>query len=269
MDRTAALLRTARELTRQIYASLPLGYRLADTFIRLSLDLSVDAFGRAIYAEFLRSGVRGMPDIHGKPAGEFNAKSPRAISMLPPGYGSDFAVRAHKLLYSMGFTPDRVDDVMSKFTLDFLTNFKKNLREGASLHEAEKFVLNKLEWEAKNARRNLNKLRGRETPDTVEEEGEEVARDFTDPNAFKELEHELAPHQLQAIFKYLAEKIHPDIPKYLELSAQGFDDLEIGGDPKQNLPGMLPHLKVTPQAFWHMKRKIVPAVTEFLRAHPI
>lgn len=56
------LLRRAVDLSRRIYTSLPWGYRIAELFTVLAGD-SLEAFGRVIYAEFIKSVVRGMPDV--------------------------------------------------------------------------------------------------------------------------------------------------------------------------------------------------------------
>lgn len=63
MDRLAS---QARQLQRQIYASLPFSHRLAVFYLRVASDFGL--FGRVMYAEFLRVGVHGdimstMPDL--------------------------------------------------------------------------------------------------------------------------------------------------------------------------------------------------------------
>jgi hypothetical protein len=58
------------------------------------------------------------------------------------------------------------------------------------------------------------------------------------------MQRELSPRVWKQWMEHLARNVHPDIPAYIALSMQGYDDIEIVGDPtKPNMPGMLPTFK--------------------------
>lgn len=276
MDRVAHLRTAAQELSRRIYASLPWGYRIAEVFIHLAAD-DAALFGKVVYAEFLRRGIEGMPDVNGVPAASVDTTRPRLADRLPNGYGKELGVRAMRLLYRMGLSPDRVSETMAQFLADFLERYADKLRSGMPVFSAEKFVLNKLQWvvrsgpERRKTLRDKNEILVREKPG---DEGETEdffsnAPDLDDPRGYHRLEQNFSKDQLKDLFEFLAKNIHPDIPEYIMLKADGYKDTEIIGDTASGAPGMLPTLKTTPRNFnENYKRHIQPAIKAFFEGKP-
>ena len=228
MDRVAFLHKTARDLQRRIYASMPFGYRVAELMLRLA-DGSADAFGTYLYAVFLSQGVEKMPPIRGMSPEEFLAsvksKDPRVISKkLPANYGKALGAQAQKMLLIMVKRMDIVDDVLMHWLESVVLAGKLDIRPGTDLRTAHSFVLKSL----KNAA--LTVLRGEKRTTGLPEDEEGVIVDIHDPRALQELEEAFGglrkmPADLKSDLRGVAEWA----PEYLGLSLEGYTDDEIFG----------------------------------------
>lgn len=233
--RTARFIEASSTLRRRIWASLPWHVRLAEFFTRLAVS-SADAFGRAIYAEFLTHGIVNMPDINGQPASTFSGAPRSLANRLPPGYGREFGKKAYGMLINKFHNPTLVEDVLSSFMLRFMEKGAANLRAGASRQEAEHYVMQGLTRQALNAIRD----KGKEVSDVYfSGDGEEQKHDlviFDEDSAQRQLARMLPK------IKHKLEAIHPDAPLYVKLSViDGYTDREIIGDPEHGVPSMLPN----------------------------
>lgn len=232
--RIASLLRTAREVSRRIWASLPLGFRILALFDNLAAD-STDVFGRMIYAEFLRRGVKGMPPIRGKSPEEYIAligerglNDKNLSSKLPPGYGKEFAVKARNILRKK-YPEHIIDEAMSNFMFRFHNKGSEHLTQGASLTMAEGYVLMGLKNEAINARKREKNL-GDESL-SGDEERDEKPIDIRDTHFLQKIEDQYPIHEILR-----APDLRRDLlsiarwaPQYIELALEGYSDDEIFG----------------------------------------
>lgn len=235
------------------------GARVAEVWMVLS-SASIDAFGNAIYAEFLKAGVPGMPD----PGPRWNPKSPRAADSLPRNYGREFGTRAYRLVMKLTGSPERADDVMMDFLVSFVHNGKKHLNPERGLKDAENFVLKGLANQAKMS--NRQKTRSREN--LIMDQGpmdDGPAMQFKDDKALDNLDVIFPMWRSPKVLNAL-KRVHPDAPLYLKLLLDGYVESEIIGDYRKGIPSMLPTLQakpITPQA-WNYRTK--PAIREVLQS---
>lgn len=211
------LLARARKLSRRIYASLPWGYRLAGVMLHIASILN-DLFGRAVYQEFIRLGVVGMPPLNGEVPS-------RDLKRVPAGYGKKFADRLYALLLTKSRNPDIAEDVMSE-VLKKLGEGKLTIREGAVLREAEQYVTQT----AMNILKTLWRTKSRHpeesfpSADPDAEEGPQV--NFEDPNSFRHLDKLLPKADLGRLMHDL-ERVHDRAPSWLEAKLDGLTGVEI------------------------------------------
>lgn len=259
MDRVANLVKTSSALRRQVFASMSWGARVAEAWMVLS-SASIDAFGNAIYAEFLKAGVPGMPD----PGPRWNPKSPRAADTLPRNYGREFGTRAYRLVIKLTGNPERADDVMMDFLVSFVTKGAKQMNAERGLKDAENYVLKGLANQAKMS--NRQKTRSPESlifdQDARDDDGPKMQ--FKDDNALYNLDQIFPMWRSPQVLRAL-DRVHPDAALYLKLLLEGYDESEIIGDYRKDIPSMLPTLQkkpITPQA-WNYRTK--PAIRDTLR----
>ena len=218
-----AIHRRAVELSRSIHTSLPWGYRIAEMFTVLAGD-GLDAFSRTVYAEFIKSVVRGMPDVSsGKAALDLvQDVARRGAEALPVGYGRPFASRVFKTLVSKFSDLSLVEDAMSQVLLQ-VARGKLHIHNGSSLHEAESYIITV----AMNAARDILRARGRRREHSlVHERDEQAAVDVEDPEAFRQLDTLMPASELRAVLRELGE-LHPRAPEWLKARLDGQSGQEI------------------------------------------
>lgn len=247
------LHRRAVDLSREIYASLPWGYRIAGLFVVLAGD-ALDAFGRVAYAEMIRSVVRGMPDTpSGKPAFDLvQDVERRGADALPPDYGKPFATRVYKILLSKFSDPEVAEDAMSQVLLQ-VARRKLHIQNGSSLHEAESYIITV----ALNAARDILRARGRRREESLvrERDDEQATIDVEDPEAFAQLDKLLPASELRVVLRDLGE-VHPRAPEWLQARLQGDSGQEIATD-----------WGTTPSYVSKWQRQYVPAIRRVVEHH--
>ena len=218
------LHRRAVDLSRRIYASLPWGFRVAQLVTILAAD-SLDVFGRVIYAEFIKSVVRGMPDVApGKTALDLVQDVERkGADALPAGYGRPFASRLFKVLLSKLGDPEVAQDAMSKVMLQVVRG-KVHVHNGADLHSAEAYVVTA----CLNAGRDILRGQGRRREQSLvrERDDEQATVDVEDPEAFSKLDKLMPASELQDILRELA-GVHPRAPEWFKARLDGDSGQEI------------------------------------------
>jgi hypothetical protein len=262
MDRIARLINTSGSLRRQIWASLPFSLRVADFFSRIAVS-TTEAFGKTIYGEFLTRGiVKGMPDIHGKPASEFDITKKPIANHLPPGYGREYGKKAFlTLMKQFHLGADATEKVMLDFLVRFLDRGSRGLDPGATRQNAEAYVFKSLFREALNFIR-----KKREVSDVYFSGGEPRQHDtaiFDEETADRQLKRTLPK------IKSKLQAIHPDASLYVLLSIiEGYTDREIIGDVARGKPSRLTHPysrqgKPLTEASWGMTYK--PKIFDLLK----
>jgi hypothetical protein len=276
--RTASLHKAARDLQRQIYASLPVGQRMMDVLVRIAASSSdyqslIRGFGRAIYAEFLKVGVRDMPPIRGVPVEslQLNLADRNLASKLPENYGEAFGGKAWRVAFKVARNADLAATVLSEYAAKVAKH--PPYEKGNDLKQAEFFALRGIQFVAQTLARNFMRDRDRETLTLVRDEDHDegtsrsVHIDESDQSAFDKFEDSLTKHEVQQLVQYLNRTVHPDIGIYFDLAAQGYLDGEIIEQ------GMLPTVKETgvynSETGWNnfKKKKIWPAIEKFFATH--
>jgi len=141
----------ASDLKRRIYASLPFGYRVAQLLVRLKIadDFLKRNVGRALYAEFIKAGVTGMPDVKGEPALDLQDKiiglKERGPLLLPSGYGTAFGGEmwavASKFLHTRD--PEAISDVLQNVVVEVYARTEREAKSqlrAEPLASAESFI---------------------------------------------------------------------------------------------------------------------------------
>ncbi len=216
----------ASKLSRRIFASLPWGYRLAHLLTKLAVDTQ-EAFGRLAYAEFLKSGVTGLPDIKGMPALSFRSEiqGPRAADKLPKGYGKSFGVKVWKIALSKFYQPELVEEAISHVMIKLVSG-GVHIREGTELRQAEAFIITSV----MNAATDALRKKKREAPSRslIQDDGdggtEEV--DITDPHAFQDIERMIPRSEMSKIMRDLRQ-VNERAPGWVEAQLDGLSNVEI------------------------------------------
>jgi DNA-directed RNA polymerase specialized sigma24 family protein len=200
---------------------LPWGFRIAELFSVLAAD-ALDAFGRVVYAEFIKAVVMGMPDLApGKTA--FDAIQDverKGADALPAGYGRPFASRLFKILLSRFGDPEIAQEAMSKVLLQVVRG-KIHVHNGADLTSAEAYVVTA----SLNAGRDALRAQGRRREQSLlHSENEEI--DVEDPEAFAQLDQLLPASELREVLRELG-RVHPRAPEWLQARLQGDSGQEI------------------------------------------
>lgn len=221
MDKVAA---RATQLSRQIYASLPWGYRVAGLLLKLSYGTQ-ETFGRFVYTKFIQAGVEGLPDIHGAPALSYRDKvqGPRGDQKLPSGYGRKFGEKALAIGLKKLRSPELVEEAVSSVTMKLLSG-QIRIQEGADLARAEQLILVSMLNAGIDALRRL-KSRPSEFTDLVDDESGAIL-DISDPNSFKDLENALSRSDLQRMMQDV-EKVHPRASQWVEAMLEGMSKVEL------------------------------------------
>jgi hypothetical protein len=242
MDRISSLIARADVLRRRIYSSIPFEDRLAALFVKLSLD-TVETIGLAIGAEFLLRGVTGMPD----PGPRWKPESRNPALTLPRGYLRDFGAKLYGAMMKKFRNPEVVEEGIQNYLAWATTSGEINKEHNNSRSQAESFVMagvmrRCLDVIRRERKHNLDSLDDSGGPGR-DEDREPLVLNVEDPRALKEFQHTMRPEVWAQWMKFLQHHLHEDIPEYMALSMQGYDDQEIIGDPRKGLPGMLTHYK--------------------------
>lgn len=270
MDRTSALLHTARQLRRRIWASMPRGFQILSVWFQITASAQ-ETLGRLVYAEFLRKGVRDMPDIRGKSADQYvqemGAKihDPRLADKLPPKYGLEFGARMYSHLMKGLRKPSDVDEVISRFMRRLFGGSAKGMHDGLSLRQAENYMLKGLLNEMRNYRDTLGRQESLSKEDKGESEVKQV--DIRDPQFLEKIEDQFPIHELihDPFVQRELRKIHPDAPLYLQLMLEGYNNEEIVGVPTEGQESMLPHLKAQPMSPQNWHKSKLPKIYQVLK----
>jgi RNA polymerase sigma factor (sigma-70 family) len=215
-------------ISRRIFASLPWGFRLAHLLTKIAVNTQ-EAFGRFVFAEFLKAGVEGLPDIDGQPALSLRAKiqGPKAADKLPRGYGRAFGTKVWMVALSKYRDPEIVEDAISRVMVKLVTGDAK-VREGSHIKVAESFIITAVI----NAATDVLRKKKWETPSLVrrdEESGAYTEIDITDPGAFHELEQALPRSEMVKIMRDL-KQVHDRAPAWVEAQLDGLSNLEIAAE---------------------------------------
>lgn len=222
----------ATSLSRAIFASLPWGYRVAHLFEKLAIDTQ-EAFGRFAYAEFLKAGVEGLPEINGKPALDFRSKvqGPRGADKLPRGYGKKFGSKVWRIALSKLRSPEVVEDAIAKVMMKLVQN-KMKVQEGAPLATAESFIITSVI----NAGKDIIKRKRFEKPTlTQQEDGEYKQLDITDPSAFQKLNDLIPRTEMRRIMQEL-KRVHDKAPEWVEAQLEGLTNTELAAQWGTSIP---------------------------------
>lgn len=231
MDRVASLRLASIELRASIFRSLPIGVRFARVLTALSTIAG--PFAQTLGSVFLLRNVQGMPD----PGPRWNPKARKPADTLPRGYFEDFGRKVELTFLRKVRDPDLVEDaMMTVMTKIFL--HPELIQEGSSLTSAQGFVLTSVGNAVKDAVKSQGRRREVSLHDTDEDESPSGMIELDDPGAadtFREMFFRL---NMRAVKQDLA-KIAPWAPGYLDMVLEGYEDIEIIGDPKKGRESLL------------------------------
>lgn len=292
MDNLASLSEATRNLRRRLWAASQTWAALLDrmfsSLLAVDGDEDPEAFGkeaakanigigRSFAAMFLLAGVRGLSPIKGDDAlawaeswkaanpGPWQHQVVKLDKALPSTYGSELAgpLWAAAMAGAAG-SSQNAEDLLQEVYIQFLSGLGQKI-EAHDVNSALKYVKNMIQWRGKNRLQQQRKQKSL-TKDDDEDAG--LEREIVDDRDLDALmdEHN-ARVIVEAIFKdpglkRTLESIHPDALQYLQLNAQGYDDVEIlGVNAKQEVLGepLLKHpvlngKRIYP-ALWNTKKQ--------------
>jgi hypothetical protein len=237
MTLQAKLASRAATLSRKIYASLPFEYRVARLLVQLKIASIEETYGRVFYAEFIKAGVTGMPNVGKMPVEELKDKLIRkgnqAAALLPIGYGGKFGREmwtiAKKGLGSFG-SDDNVMDVMQNVVTELYAGSQKEIK-AVPLATAESFVKKRVLWRAQDAQRQMKGRRDRSQSLTDTETQMQI--DLMDENALKKFVQLLGPRGERTLLQELrgVDPKHPERAwEWIEAQLEGKSGREIADD---------------------------------------
>lgn len=276
MDRTALQLRAA-EVRRRIFASLPWQLRLAVVLTQVAADTGyLLDWARAFGAKFLLAGVEGMPD----PGPRWNPNAHDPAMTLPRGYMANFMHAVWgTILKNRWANPQLAEEAIARYLMK-MQEGKIHIdkeKAGGGLSSAESYVKWGILQEAKTlAKKQRREWEHGQSLEDVGEESKSISMDIEDPESLSRYQHVLSPRMWKEWMDYLARHIHPDMPLFLKLRMEGYDNNEIVGDPKRGINDtMLPHYKAqghpmkSDPTYWgdKMTKKLIPMSQEFFKQH--
>ena len=233
----AKLASRASDLKRQIYASLPFRYRVAQLLFRLKIadDFLKRNFGRAIYAEFIRAGVTDMPNVGGEPA--LNIREiilklkERGANILPSGFGNMFGNEMWMVASKYVDNPEAIADVLQSVMVEVYNRNKRgtdNKLQAVSSSSAESYIKWLVSKRAQDWRRKFDKSKPFSLPYP-----DRAVPDLLDVKALKGFLHMLSPGDANK-FKQDVDRIdsrNPDRPwSFIEGVLEGRSNTEIAKD---------------------------------------
>lgn len=243
----------ATKLSRTIFASLPWGFRLAHLFEKFAVDTQ-EAFGRFAYAEFLKAGVEGLPDINGQPALSLRGEiqGPRAADKLPRGYGKDFGKKVWTFAFHKFRDMELVEDGISHVMMRMVKG-EVQVREGSTLKSAENLIVTSV----LNATMDALRAKKRAAPSLMRENDEDgyAEIDIADPHAFKELEQMLPRSEMARLMNDL-KSIQDRAPSWVEAQLDGLTDRELATE-----------WGTTPSYLINWKKRYLEEIHEVIRRH--
>lgn len=215
----------AIKLSRTIFASLPWGFRLAHLLTKLAASTH-EVFGRFIYAEFLKAGVVGLPDVNGVPALSLRSEiqGPRAADKLPRGYGKDFGEKVWRTLLVKIHNPEIAEEAISRMIMK-ATEGSLQIREGTDIRSAEGLIIKSAINAALDAVKYERYRIGPSHPNPNENDDESEV-DITDPRGFHELEHRVTHSDMAKILREL-KQVNDRAPAWVEAQLEGLSNVEI------------------------------------------
>jgi DNA-directed RNA polymerase specialized sigma24 family protein len=212
-----------------------------------------------VYAEFIKRGVEGMPDIGGEPASAWQERllklKTRAGDRVPRGYGLAFAKKVWGIALVKARDPNLVEDVMVR-AMEKLLKKPVAIDEGVPLQEAEGFIIRMVKNDLLDQFR-AQKHRPQLGLGEKDEEGD-YSGDVLDTESLEALGDIISPSDMQEILRDAA-KIHPSAPAYIKLRMEGYNKNEIARG------AMLPHMEgvpAEPQAITNWEKRWFPKIKQ-------
>ena len=235
----------AAQLQQAIWASLFVGAQVTALFCKnASLDTK-EVFGRIIYTIFIQRQVKGLPDIHGKPALEFDLEhAPQKL--VPPGYGKEFGDKLYTLLFKKYPDVEILQDSMQTVAMQFVAR-PGMLKQGIDFRVAERYVAQKAFWLCRDAVRRQQQLHPDDSGSVIENTKYTPTpnvSDLDDPGNLKEIVlwmQSTSRGQILRDIQHDLQKI-PGGWEYIEgVLTYGVPDTKLIGDwPDYKNPGIIP-----------------------------
>jgi hypothetical protein len=263
LSRVAHIRLASEEVQRQVHASMPWGYKVANLLFRVRVASDAQAFGKLIYGMFLLHGVVGMPPVPKMP------ESIRQIDRLPRDYGLAFGKKAWSYLLRAFKTEEAAQEIMSIVSMEALQDKSMwSKTPGMELKSAESYILTRLKM------RGINLMKGRKyrnhdsldaAPSDEEETTALIDKVVDSGSAWGQLGEAINSSDMEEIEQQLSRafrKIDPDfaadVDQYLKLVIDGYSDRQI------LINQMLPSTKVKPILESNWSKRYRPVIKDVL-----
>ena len=264
LSRVAHIRLASEEAQRQVHASMPWGYKVANLLFRVRVASDAQAFGKLIYGMFLLHGVVGMPPVPKMP------ESVRQIDRLPRDYGLDFGKKAWSYLLRTFKGEDAAQEIMSVVSMEALQDKTMWARTpGMELKSAESYIMTRLKM------RGINLMRGRKYRNrdhdsldgapSDDEEATALIDKLEGGSAWGQLGEAInssdmgeIEQQLSRAFRKIDPAFAADVDQYLKLVIDGYSDRQILTNQ------MLPSTKVKPILESNWSKRYRPVIKDVL-----
>lgn len=209
----------ALHLSRQIYSSLPWGFRVAQLLLKLSFSIT-DTLGKVVYAQFALAGVEGLPPIKGQDPLSLPEALFKHPERLPDGYGKTFGNQIYAYLLKKTRNPTKVEEIISDMLMRITKNF--DLRKGIPLKQAESYVFRLANFALTDAMRKVERNVSLDSPT----DDEDFHLDPADPQTYRDLEDLIPEHELQDILRDIG-RVHPKAVDWFKGQLEGVSNREL------------------------------------------
>jgi len=218
----------AARLSRQVYASLPWRYRLAQLLLKLAVEPQ-EAHGNFFYGVFVKAGVQEMPDIGKTPAKDFPGRDNKievlvnAIRRVDSRYGHKFGGRVWGVACSrFGY---RITEEAISWMVEKLTRKPDIIKGKYALNQAESYVVDGVLKRCKDmVKRHWRKKEKSLTVDVGEQPTQRVV---ADPSALNEMVSKIPKWEIKRMMSRLrsVDRKHPErAPQYIEMVLNDMTD---------------------------------------------
>lgn len=231
----------ATRLSRQIYASLPWRYRLANLILKLAIEPQ-EAHGLFFYGVFVRAGVQDMPDVGKTPAKDFprSDKIDRVVAKIRRAdskYGFRFGNRVWTASVSrFGF---RIAEEAISWMVEKLTRRPDIIKGNFTLSQAGSFVVDGVLKRCKDMVK--RHWRQKEKSLTVDVGQQTTQRAIADPGALNEMLAKIPKWEIKRMMSRLrgVDREHPERgPQFVEMVLNDMTDTAMSKEWNVSIKGV-------------------------------
>lgn len=228
--RQTKLASQARDLQRQIFASLPINIRLAHFYLRIAA-LDDASFGKMLFAYFIKSGVTDIPELKGPVSlddlremniNQITRKLPKSYAA---GLGRYVKGTVNKFLktFNIPNSSEVLENAMSHILMKIIRSTAD--MKDRPFGDARSYIITSMKNYIRDHLRGM--YHNPETSTPVDSEGVDI--EFADPKSMINALKGLPRHEMHKLWQELSRSVaKTDLQQsFLEMKLQGYTYAEI------------------------------------------